>query len=509
MIPYADFPYFQMLVYLLVPSLVLGLFGLLNRGWKTVMIGGLLLAHFSSMHALRPGTEVRELLIVVGYAVYQALVSLALLRWRGRWMFWTALGLSVLPLALAKVLPIVWPQTSFGFLGISYVTFRCLDVLFSIQDGVIKELSLSRYMVFVLFVPTISSGPIDRYRKFVKEFDQERTRSMFLADLDAAVPFIARGFVYKFIIAALIKTHALDPVATGWKVQTVWAYMYAYTFYLFFDFAGYSAFAIGVGRIFGVKVPENFDKPFLAKNIRDFWNRWHISLSFWFRDHVYMRFLLAASKHKWFKGKHTSSYVGSFLTFGIMGVWHGLSFHYILYGLYHAVLLTGYDAFARWNKEAKRWPVSRAMTVANMVLTFHAVAFGLLRFSGRLTPPPPPAVEAVMERASATEITGWFWETVSKETPKKVDLYIDEHYIDRIDASAFRQDLKDRGFGKGTYGFRFEMPYWVKDGRPHMIEVKDAEGNRVLRGSPMPVQFDRDPEVDRLQKEKNATPGVN
>ena len=80
MIPYADFPYFQMLVYLLVPSLVLGLFGLLNRGWKTVMIGGLLVAHFSSMHALRPGTEVRELLIVVGYAVYQALVSLALLR---------------------------------------------------------------------------------------------------------------------------------------------------------------------------------------------------------------------------------------------------------------------------------------------------------------------------------------------------------------------------------------------------------------------------------------------
>jgi hypothetical protein len=146
------------------------------------------------------------------------------------------------------------------------------------------------------------------------------------------------------------------------------------------------------------------------------------------------------------------------------------------------------------------------MVVANTVLTFHAVAFGLLLFSGRLTPPPPPPVEAVMERASAVEVTGWFWETASKETPKKVDLYIDEHYIERIDASAFRQDLKDRGFGTGAYGFRFEMPYWVKDGRPHMIEVKDAEGTRILRGSPMPVQFDRDPEVDRLQKEKNAAP---
>ena len=113
-----------------------------------------------------------------------------------------------------------------------------------------------------------------------------------------------------------------------------------------------------------------------------------------------------------------------------------------------------------------------------------------------------------MERASAAEITGWFWEAASKEKPKKVDLYIDEHYIDRIDASAFRQDLKDRGFGGGNYGFRFEMPYWVKDGRPHMIEVKDSEGVRPLRGSPAPVQFDRDPEVDRLQKEKNTVPEV-
>ena len=71
--------------------------------------------------------------------------------------------------------------------------------------------------------------------------------------------------------------------------------MYAYSLYLFFDFAGYTAFAIGVGYLFGIHTPENFQRPFLARDIRDFWNRWHISLSWWFRDHVYMRFVMAAS----------------------------------------------------------------------------------------------------------------------------------------------------------------------------------------------------------------------
>ena len=74
------------------------------------------------------------------------------------------------------------------------------------------------------------------------------------------------------------------------------AYMYAFSLYLFFDFAGYSAFAIGVGRFFGVRVPENFDKPFLSRNFREMWDRWHITLSWWLRDHVYMRFMLKAAR---------------------------------------------------------------------------------------------------------------------------------------------------------------------------------------------------------------------
>ena len=104
------------------------------------------------------------------------------------------------------------------------------------------------------------------------------------------------GFLYKFILAALIKQYWLDVAVTGNDFFSILSYMYAYSLYLFFDFAGYSAFAIGFSYLFGIHTPENFNRPFLAHNIRDFWDRWHISLSEWFRDHVYSRFVFAAIK---------------------------------------------------------------------------------------------------------------------------------------------------------------------------------------------------------------------
>ena len=131
--------------------------------------------------------------------------------------------------------------------------------------------------------------------------------------------------------------------------------MYGYSLYLFFDFAGYSAFAVGFSYLLGIHTPENFNRPFLARNIKDFWNRWHMSLSTWLRDHVYMRFLLAAVKGRWFTGKYTASYLGFFLTFGLMGLWHGIEPYYLLYGLYHGTLLVGHDLFTRWNKRRRVW----------------------------------------------------------------------------------------------------------------------------------------------------------
>ncbi|MEO8351805.1 MAG: D-alanyl-lipoteichoic acid biosynthesis protein DltB, partial [Chthoniobacteraceae bacterium] len=309
----------------------------------------------------------------------------ALVRRKSRSFFRVVLVLSLLPLATAKFVPLLSPGSLFGFLGISYVSFRALDVLFSIHDGVIEALEPGTYFAFLFFWPTVSAGPIDRYRRFSQDLARHRTRAEFLDDLNTTVEHVFRGFLYKFLIAALIRTFWMDRIPASPDPSEMIAYMYAYSLYLFFDFAGYSAFAVGVSHLFGIRTPENFHIPFLARNIREFWNRWHISLSFWFRDHVYMRFLLAAAKGKWFTSRHTAAYLGLWLTFGLMGIWHGLEPHYLLYGAYHATLLCGYDTFARWNKKAKRWPDTPAWRAANIILTFHIVCFGLLIFSGKLT----------------------------------------------------------------------------------------------------------------------------
>jgi membrane protein involved in D-alanine export len=303
---------------------------------------------------------------------------------RAGWLFYSALGVSLLPLAITKVLPVVSPKTQFGFLGISYVTFRALDIVFCLRDGVIATPGATDLFMFLFFFPTISAGPIDRYRRFIPDWKKRRSRAEFLADLDGAVHHFFRGLLYKFILAALIERHWLKLTARCDGVGALLSYMYAYSFYLFFDFAGYSAFAIAISYLFGVHTPENFDRPFLARNIRDFWNRWHITLSFWFRDHVYMRFLLAAARGKWFKNLNTAAILGYFLAFGLMGLWHGIEAHYILYGLYMATLLSAFHMFSTWKKVHQHWFESRLWHALAVFITFNAVCFGLLIFSGHI-----------------------------------------------------------------------------------------------------------------------------
>ena len=384
--PYADFLYFGLLLFVVVPTIVLGLFGRANAPWTLFVTAVALVTHSAWPLTIAHRWEVRELWVVAAYGVYEAALAASLLRCRkSRAVFYSAVLLAIVPLVLAKFLPVVRGEHDLAFLGISYVTFRALDVLFSIRDGLITTLSPTRYFAFLLFFPTVSSGPVDRYRRFSQDWAHARGRTEFLNDLEVAVQRIFRGFLYTFIIAALIKTRWLDRIEGGHGVLNAAAYMYAYSFYLFFDFAGYSAFAVGISYLFGIHTPENFNLPFIARNIRDFWNRWHITLSFWFRDHIYMRFLLAAAKGKWFRGKNSASVVALFVTFGLMGLWHGTQIHYLLYGAYHATLLSSYDAFSRWNKKHRLWGEGRWWRILSVLLTFHVVCFGLLIFSGRAT----------------------------------------------------------------------------------------------------------------------------
>jgi membrane protein involved in D-alanine export len=513
MTPFANWTFFGLLLlYVVAPVLVLGLLGKASARWcffVSLLALGLIFAHrdnsvlrLTGVHLPSPagppltrpwtstaaGTEFSPLYLFLLCAGYQMLVPFAYLRWKSSRTFPCAVVLSILPLTASKLMPILSPESVLGYLGISYVTFRALDVVFSIRDGVIKSLAPGQLFAFLFFLPTVSSGPIDRYRRFATDWARTRTRAEFLDDLDFAIQRVMRGFLYKFIIAALIDQHLRLPLL---KTSGFWShagYMYVYTFYLFFDFAGYSAFAVGVSRLMGVRTPENFNLPFLARNIRDFWTRWHMSLSFWFRDHIHMRFQLAAAKGKWFKGKYTASHLGLFLTFGLMGVWHGLAAHYILYGIYHASLLSGYDWFSRWNKQTKWWPEGPGWRALNIGITFHTIALGMLLFSGRLTPPPPPATEEVWEEADFTAVSGYVWHQEKPRQVVTVDVYADDTWVARATCNEPRADLRERGYGDGAIGFRAELPAWLRDGRSHLIEIRRSSDDRPI-GKPRSLIF--------------------
>jgi membrane protein involved in D-alanine export len=413
MIPFADFLYFGILLYIAVPTLLIRRWLGFSRVWVLLACAAMLFVQYGTIAHVLPVTtpdrfgvtpgfaissgfaEIRAIYVVMACGIFHWVVAQAFLwikpRTRWYWPFPAALLLTLLPLVATRFLPLAIPAARLvGFLGISYVTFRSLDVIFGIRDRRIVSLPADRFFAFLFFFPAISSGPIDRYQRFSEDWNRPRLPGDFWKDLDGAVHRVFTGFLYKFLLAALIKRYWIDRLAPEGLLSTL-SYMYGYTLYLFFDFAGYSHFAIGVSYLLGIRTPENFNRPFLAANIKDFWNRWHISLSTWLRDHVYMRFMLAATKGRWFTGKHTASYFGLFLTFGLMGLWHGIEPYYLLYGLYHGTLLVGHDLLTRWNKPRRVWgngPLSRA---AGTLLTFHVVCLGFLLFSGRIGPTWKPA----------------------------------------------------------------------------------------------------------------------
>jgi membrane protein involved in D-alanine export len=387
-IPFSDFLYFGVSLYALIPAFILGFF---KRGWRVWLVIatlGMLAVQYFKVQPLA-GTGVYELVLVLGYALLEWIITAWFLwvrrKGRNRPAFYFALFLNLIPLLAAKFVPLVQPDYPLLFIGLSYVTFRVLDATIGIQDGLIKALTPVAFLSFLLFFPTISSGPIDRYRRFEKDWNTERDRAQFLLDLDGGIHRIFTGFLYKFILAALVKQYWLDPVSHAAGALPVLSYMYAYTFYLFFDFAGYSAFAVGFSYIFGIHTPENFNRPFISRDIREFWQRWHMSLSFWFRDHIYNRFVFTALKGKWFKDAQTASYLGLLLTMGLMGFWHGIALHYIVYGFYHGLLLIvtnwldrRYQGNRLLNDPGLLW---RGLSI---LITFHLVAFSFLIFSGRL-----------------------------------------------------------------------------------------------------------------------------
>ncbi len=383
MTPYGSFSFFIIIGILLLPTVILGLNGkriqFYNMAVSVIALALIFSSKWNGAIALILFTA-WQVLLIKGYVAYRKKAN-------NGFVFFIAVILSILPLAVSKLMPYFAAVNFVGFLGISYLTFKGTQLIMETRDGLIKNNPpLSRLLYFILFFPTISSGPIDRYRRFEKDEKAQLTGEQYKQFLYDGINKIFLGFLYKFIIGYSINHFFIaniPNIADNNFLNNLY-YMYGYSLYLFFDFAGYTAFAVGVSYIMGIKSPENFNKPFISRNIKDFWNRWHMSLSFWFRDYVYMRFIFWFTKKKWIKNRNIISNLGYVLLFLLMGVWHGLEIQYIVYGIYHAVVMVLYNSFEQFNKKHKWWPQNKFTHVAAVIITFHVICFGFYIFSGYL-----------------------------------------------------------------------------------------------------------------------------
>jgi len=301
--------------------------------------------------------------------------------------------LSILPLVVNKVFATTQLHL-LAFIGISYMSFKTIQIMLEISDGLIKEkISVKDYLQFLLFFPTVSSGPIDRSRRFLKEINEVMPRKDYLELAGDGIYRIVLGLLYKVVLSTYVYQILLALSNTGTVVYSI-KYMYLYTLYLFFDFAGYSLMAVGSSNVLGIQTPMNFNKPFLSIDIKDFWTRWHITLSTWLRDFVFSRVLMQVIRKKWFKNRLHNAAYAYMVNMLVMGFWHGLSVSYIAYGFYHGILMSGFEIYQKKSTFYKKHKNKTWYKLISWFVTMNLVMVGFFIFSGE----PYKIIMAILSR---------------------------------------------------------------------------------------------------------------
>lgn len=273
-----------------------------------------------------------------------------------------AMGLPVERLRLNIVLPV----------GISFYTFQTLSYAIDVYRGHLTPTrSLRDFALFVSYFPQLVAGPIERATKLLPQIIQARTVSM--TQVHRGVWLISWGLFKKVVIAdnlAMIvdRTFAAGSGASGAEYLIA---IYAFAYQIYCDFSGYSDMARGLAALMGIDLMINFDRPYLATDPRDFWRRWHISLSTWLRDYLYIPLggnRLGARRTAW----------ALFATMVLGGLWHGAAWTFIAWGAFHGALLVGHRFLIQ--RSSAPVPHSRVRLWASRIVMFHLVAFGWLLF---------------------------------------------------------------------------------------------------------------------------------
>lgn len=276
-----------------------------------------------------------------------------------------------------------------GWLGFSYVAFRVIHTLRDRQTGTLPPLNLREYLTYVIFFPSFTAGPIDRAERFINDFRAlPDIKGIDSNRITIGATRIAIGMFKKFVIADTLAVIALNATNAYETVSTpaLWILLYGYAFRLYFDFSGYTDIAIGIGILFGVQLPENFDRPYIKNNIQAFWQSWHMSLSNWVRFYIFSPFSRSLLRRKPKPPTWLIMFICHMSTMIVIGLWHGITIPFFIWGVWHGA---GLFAHKMWTDRTRKWYMSlkdkprtrQAWTIAGIFLTFHFVVLGWVWFT--------------------------------------------------------------------------------------------------------------------------------
>lgn len=275
------------------------------------------------------------------------------------------------------------------FAGLSYVSFRVIQVYMDYDSR--KPFPVFwDYFNFLVFIPTLLIGPIDRFQRFQQDLDKgydNLNKTQWWSGWED----ILLGLLQKFVVAEAINRYWLSGLdGSSPEIGQIVQGIYAYGIYLYFDFAGYSSLAVGLGKMMGIQVPINFSHPYLSHNPQEFWKRWHKSLGDWLRDYFFRPI------YKWLNGfKGLKPYpllkqnIGLFSTFALMGFWNGFKLTYIVSGCVFGLYSLVHNSYVYYSRKKGRDLVfqgvpERVVRIVSTIVLVHLAFLAIYIFSGRV-----------------------------------------------------------------------------------------------------------------------------
>jgi alginate O-acetyltransferase complex protein AlgI len=259
-------------------------------------------------------------------------------------------------------------------IGISFYTFQMISYLVDVYRGSPAERSFRDFALYVSFFTQLVAGPIVRPSVLLPQI--KRNARADSEKMQLGLFLIMQGLIKKIVLADTLGRHVDAVFAAPAQFDTISTLIavYAYAFQIYFDFSGYTDIAIGCGKLLGFDLPDNFNLPYMARNMREFWQRWHISLSTWLRDYLYIT--LGGSR----KNSRNRTYLNLGITMVLGGLWHGANWTFAIWGLYHGVLIIANHIRRGRAMTTPVADVSAIRKVLGIATTFHLVCFGWIFF---------------------------------------------------------------------------------------------------------------------------------